>query len=190
MKAPLIALVALPLLTPCIGAAAPKPLAPEQVAIVGGWSGQGPVEGVVLQPVVDVAGCLKFGTDKVLLDDAAADTGCHAVAGDVSSTDDVERAVATVAEEAGHVDILINNAGILRDKVLWKLTDDDWNSVLAVHAGGTFRFTRACVPHFRRRKYGRVVNITSYTGLHGNIGQANYATAKARSEERRVGKEC
>jgi len=51
--------------------------------------------------------------------------------------------------------------------------------VLAVHGGGTFRFTRACVPHFRARNYGRVVNVTSYTGLHGNIGQANYAMAKA-----------
>lgn len=63
--------------------------------------------------------------------------------------------------------------------MLWKLADDDWEAVLAVHAGGTFRFTRACVPHFRERSYGRVVNVTSYTGLHGNTGQANYATAKA-----------
>ena len=51
--------------------------------------------------------------------------------------------------------------------------------MLAVHAGGTFRLTRACVPHFRAQHYGRIVNVTSYTGLHGNRGQANYATAKA-----------
>jgi len=51
--------------------------------------------------------------------------------------------------------------------------------VLAVHAGGTFRFTRACVPHFRAQEYGRVVNVTSYTGLRGNPGQSNYAMAKA-----------
>jgi len=73
----------------------------------------------------------------------------------------------------------VNNAGILRDRVLWKLTDEDWDLVLNVHAGGTFRFTRACVPHFRAQTYGRVINVTSYTGLHGNVGQANYATAKA-----------
>jgi len=48
-----------------------------------------------------------------------------------------------------------------------------------VHAGGTFRLTRACIPHFRERQYGRIVNVTAYTGLHGNRGQANYATAKA-----------
>lgn len=63
--------------------------------------------------------------------------------------------------------------------MLWKLTDEDWDLVLDVHAGGTFRMTRACVPHFRAGGYGRVINVTSYSGLHGNTGQANYATAKA-----------
>jgi len=63
--------------------------------------------------------------------------------------------------------------------VLWKLTDDDWEQVLAVHSGGTFRFTRACVPHFRAGGRGRVINVTSYTGIRGNVGQANYAMAKA-----------
>jgi 3-oxoacyl-[acyl-carrier protein] reductase len=67
----------------------------------------------------------------------------------------------------------------VEDKLLWKVTDDDWDSVLAVHAGGTFRFTRACVPHFRAQGYGRIVNVTSYTGLHGITGQSNYATALA-----------
>ncbi|MFC9386964.1 SDR family oxidoreductase [Streptomyces venezuelae] len=101
------------------------------------------------------------------------------VAADVADTADVERVVATAVDETGRIDILVNNAGILRDGVLWKLTDEDWDAVLAVHASGTFRFTRACVPHFRAQNYGRVVNVTSYSGLHGNIGQANYATAKA-----------
>jgi 3-oxoacyl-[acyl-carrier protein] reductase len=84
-----------------------------------------------------------------------------------------------VVEERSRVDIIVNNAGILRDKVLWKLTDDDWDQVMAVHLGGTFRMTRAVVPHFRAQQYGRVVNVTSYSGLHGNVGQANYAAAKA-----------
>src|SRR5690606_40607102 len=66
-----------------------------------------------------------------------------------------------------------------RDKMLWKLDDADWNAVVDVSLGGTFRFTRACVPHFRAREYGRIVNVTSYTGLHGNVGQAAYAAAKA-----------
>jgi 3-oxoacyl-[acyl-carrier protein] reductase len=129
------------------------------------------------------AGC---GADVFLIDydreevgKAAAEVGARALPGDVSSTEDVYRAVEQVIAETGRIDVLVNNAGILRDKVLWKLTDEDWDRVLAIHAGGTFRLTRACVPHFRARDFGRVVNVTSYTGLHGNTGQANYATAKA-----------
>lgn len=110
---------------------------------------------------------------------AAAEVGGVGLAVDVVASAAVDAAVARAIEETGRIDVLVNNAGILRDKVLWKLEDDDWESVLAVHAGGTFRMTRACVPHFRQRGYGRVINITSYTGLHGNVGQANYATAKA-----------
>lgn len=116
--------------------------------------------------------------DAAELDAAAADAGCAAEQADVSVTSDVERVVASTLERTGRVDILINNAGILRDKVVWKLTDEDWDAVLAVHSGGTFRFTRACVPAFRAQNYGRIINVTSYTGLHGNTGQANYAMAK------------
>jgi 3-oxoacyl-[acyl-carrier protein] reductase len=117
--------------------------------------------------------------DEDVLVPAAQDVGAIAVAADVASSADVERVVATAVERTGRVDVVVNNAGILRDAVLWKLDDADWEAVLAVHLGGTFRFTRACVPHFRRLNYGRVVNVTSYTGLHGNIGQAAYAAAKA-----------
>lgn len=110
---------------------------------------------------------------------AAADAGGRGLRVDVSDTEQVEAAVRNAVEETGRVDVVVNNAGILRDKVLWKLTDEDWDQVLRIHAGGTFRMTRAAVPHFRQQQYGRVVNVTSYTGLHGNVGQANYATAKA-----------
>ncbi|MDN3059003.1 SDR family NAD(P)-dependent oxidoreductase [Streptomyces sp. SRF1] len=117
--------------------------------------------------------------DEAALAAAAEETGGRGVRADVAATDDVEAVVRRVIEETGRVDVLVNNAGILRDTVVWKLSDDDWDAVLSVHAGGTFRFTRACVPHFRAQRYGRVINVTSYTGLHGNVGQANYATAKA-----------
>jgi 3-oxoacyl-[acyl-carrier protein] reductase len=110
---------------------------------------------------------------------AADELGAIGVAGDVSSTDDVDAVVDRALQETGRLDIIVNNAGILRDRVIWKLTDEDWDAVLAVHLGGTFRLTRAAVPHFRAQQYGRVVNVTSYTGLHGNMGQANYAAAKA-----------
>jgi 3-oxoacyl-[acyl-carrier protein] reductase len=113
------------------------------------------------------------------LDRAVTSLGCSGVAADVSSTLDVERVVETVMTQTGRIDVLVNNAGILIDKMTWKLTDEDWDRVLATHVGGTFRFTRACIPHFRASNYGRIVNVTSYTGLHGNLGQANYAAAKA-----------
>lgn len=109
----------------------------------------------------------------------AAEIGATPLVANVANTDDVEAAVAKVVADTGRLDVVVNNAGILRDKVLWKLTDDDFEAVLATHAGGTFRFTRAATPVFREQGHGRIVNVTSYTGLHGNIGQANYATAKA-----------
>ena len=117
--------------------------------------------------------------DQDVVEAAAADVGGTGLQANVADTADVERVVEAVKEQTGRVDVLVNNAGILRDRVLWKLTDDDWEAVLAVHLGGTFRFTRACVPHFRAANYGRVINVTSYTGLHGNVGQAAYAAAKA-----------
>lgn len=117
--------------------------------------------------------------DPDALRESADEVGAFASVADVSRTDAVERVVAEVVEETGRIDVLFNNAGALRDKVLWKLTDADWDLVVEVSLGGTFRFTRACVPHFRERGFGRVINVTSYTGLHGNVGQAAYAAAKA-----------
>lgn len=110
---------------------------------------------------------------------SAEELGANWAVADVGDTSEVERVVEQAAQASGRIDVVVNNAGILRDRVLWKLDDADWEAVLRVHLGGTFRFTRACVPHFRRRGYGRVINVTSYTGLHGNIGQSAYAAAKA-----------
>jgi 3-oxoacyl-[acyl-carrier protein] reductase len=98
---------------------------------------------------------------------------------DVADPAAVTAAVDEIAAWAGGLDIVVNNAGITRDAVLWKMTDAQWRQVLDVHLSGTFHLTRAAVPHMRTRNYGRIVNITSYTGLHGNVGQANYAAAKA-----------
>jgi 3-oxoacyl-[acyl-carrier protein] reductase len=120
---------------------------------------------------------LDFDADEV--DRAARDLGAGAVACDVSSTESVDEAVRQAVAESGRLDIVVNNAGVLRDRVLWKLTDADWDAVMAVHLGGAFRTTRSATPHFRAQQYGRVVNVTSYSGLRGNVGQANYAAAKA-----------
>ena len=114
-----------------------------------------------------------------VLEEAAAAIGGTAAIADVARTEDTERVVAETIDRSGRIDVLVNNAGFLRDSVLWKMDDDTWNDVLDVHLGGTFRLIRACAPHFRAQKYGRIVNLTSYSGLHGNLGQANYASAKA-----------
>jgi 3-oxoacyl-[acyl-carrier protein] reductase len=110
---------------------------------------------------------------------AAAELGAVAAPGDVTSGEDVTRIVTEAVEKSGRIDVIVNNAGLLRDKVFWKLSEEDWDAVIDVSLGGTFRFTQACVPHFRAQGRGRVINISSYTGLHGNIGQAAYAAAKA-----------
>jgi 3-oxoacyl-[acyl-carrier protein] reductase len=109
----------------------------------------------------------------------AAETGTTALAADVSRTSEVTDVMKRVVADTGRIDVLVNNAGILRDGVVWKLTDEDYEEVMAVHAGGTFRFTRAAVPYFRGQGGGRIINVTSYTGLRGNPGQSNYAMAKA-----------
>lgn len=118
-------------------------------------------------------------SDAEALTEAAREVGATAAVADVGVSADVDRVVADAVERTGRVDVLFNNAGLLRDRVLWKLDDADWDAVVDTSLGGTFRFTRACVPHFRARGYGRVVNVTSYAGLHGNVGQAAYSAAKA-----------
>jgi 3-oxoacyl-[acyl-carrier protein] reductase len=117
--------------------------------------------------------------DADALADAAGETGARTIVADVSDTGSVEAMLQRVIGDTGRIDVLINNAGILRDTVLWKLGDEDWEAVLGTHLGGTFRCTRACVPHFREAGRGSVINVTSYTGMHGNFGQAAYAAAKA-----------
>ncbi|HXB88201.1 SDR family NAD(P)-dependent oxidoreductase [Mycobacterium sp.] len=97
----------------------------------------------------------------------------------VADASAVEHAVDQVVGWSEGIDIVVNNAGIARDAVVWKMTDEQWKAVLDVHLDGTFHLTRASVPLMRAQGYGRIINVTSYTGLHGNIGQSNYAAAKA-----------
>lgn len=117
--------------------------------------------------------------DREALEEAVAEVGGVALAVDVTDSRAVADAVDAVVEATGRVDVLVNNAGLLRDRVVWKMDDDEWGSVLDTHVGGAFRFTRACTPHFREQHYGRVVSMTSYSGIRGNVGQTNYGAAKA-----------
>jgi 3-oxoacyl-[acyl-carrier protein] reductase len=96
---------------------------------------------------------------------------------DVSDADSVQAAVERVATELGGLHILVNNAGVTRDNLLFKMSDDDWDLVMGVHLRGAFLMTRAAQQHFVAQKYGKVVCLSSVSAL-GNRGQANYAAAK------------
>ncbi|RLV55150.1 SDR family oxidoreductase [Aeromicrobium phragmitis] len=101
-----------------------------------------------------------------------------AVGANVADAESVEAAVARVTEELGAPTVLINNAGIIRDNLLFKMTVDDWDAVMGVHLRGAFLMTKACQKHMTEAKYGRIVNLSSTSAL-GNRGQANYSAAKA-----------
>ena len=90
-----------------------------------------------------------------------------------------EKIVQTAIDKWGRVDVLINNAGILRDKSILKMSLKDWQLVIAVHLEGTFRCSQAAFAHMKKQKFGRIVNTGSSSGLFGNFGQVNYSAAKA-----------
>ena len=97
----------------------------------------------------------------------------------VSDFAGAERIISTAVDAFGTIDILVNNAGIVRDRSLMKMTEDDYDAVVAVHQKGTFNCARHAAPHMKEAGYGRIVNITSSAGLRGNFGQTNYGAAKA-----------
>lgn len=101
-----------------------------------------------------------------------------AVGANVADSAAVEAAVARVTEELGAPTILVNNAGIIRDNMLFKMTEDDWDAVLGVHLRGAFLMSRAVQKHQVEAGWGRIVNLSSTSAL-GNRGQANYSAAKA-----------
>jgi 3-oxoacyl-[acyl-carrier protein] reductase len=108
----------------------------------------------------------------------AAGGRAFAVGADVSDSAQVAAAVAAVAAELGPPVVLVNNAGVLRDNLLFKMTDDDWDTVLGVHLRGSFLMSRAAQKHMVEQKFGRIINLSSSSAL-GNRGQANYSAAKA-----------
>lgn len=93
------------------------------------------------------------------------------------SAEDGDAVVKAAIDAFGRIDIVINNAGILRDKAFTNMDDNLWDPVMNVHARGTYKITKAAWPYFLKQKYGRVVNTTSTSGIYGNFGQANYAAA-------------
>jgi NAD(P)-dependent dehydrogenase (short-subunit alcohol dehydrogenase family) len=117
---------------------------------------------------------------QLVVDDITANGG-RAIADthSVATPQGGEAIVRTALDAFGRVDIVINNAGIVRDKAFHNMPDESVDEVLAVHLRGAFSVTRAAWPHLREQRYGRVVSTTSAAGILGNFGQANYAAAKA-----------
>lgn len=109
--------------------------------------------------------------------DEIRETGGEAVA----STDSVEhgeKIIQAALDHYGRVDVVVNNAGILRDASFAKMTDEDWNLIYRVHLFGSYKVTRAAWPHMREAGFGRVIMTTSVAGIYGNFGQANYSACK------------
>jgi 3-oxoacyl-[acyl-carrier protein] reductase len=108
-------------------------------------------------------------------DAAVGEIGCRAIQADVSDSNEAKRLV----EEAGDVDVLVNNAGITRDGLLVRMSDDDWRTVLDTNLGGTFNTCRAVTRGMMKRRSGSIVNVSSIVGVRGNPGQTNYSASKA-----------
>jgi len=162
-----------------------------KVAVVtGAAAGLGRAEAIGLAQagatvvVNDMAGALD--KSDVLAEIEAAGSKGIAVAGDISARSTADELVAT-ADSLGGLSIVVNNAGITRDKMLFNMTDEDWDAVIAVHLRGHFLLTRNAATYWRAKAkesadgkvYGRIVNTSSEAGLAGPVGQANYGAAKA-----------
>ena len=109
----------------------------------------------------------------------AAGGSAHPVQGDVSTAEGAAALVAAVEGDIGPIAILVNNAGITRDDLIMRLSDEDWRSVIDTNLGGAFFTCRALSRPMLKRRAGVIVNITSIVGVHGNAGQTNYAASKA-----------
>jgi 3-oxoacyl-[acyl-carrier protein] reductase len=121
------------------------------------------------------------GTRKEALLTLAAELSerVHVVPCDLADAAAVERLVPEAEAAMGGVDVLVNNAGLTRDGLIMRMKDADWDNVLAVNLTATFRLARAALRPMLKRRYGRIINITSIVGVTGNPGQANYAASKA-----------
>ena len=127
---------------------------------------------------VGVLDLSKDAADEVAKDITNAGGQAIGLGADVSKREQVQAAVDTLVGEFGGLQILVNNAGVIRDNMLFKMTDDDWTMVMEVHLRGAFLCTQIAQKHMVEAKFGRVINMSS-TSATGNRGQANYSTAKA-----------
>ncbi len=155
----------------------------DQTAIVTGASqGLGRAIAIELGAAGARVACIARNVEKLadtvkVITDAGGQA--EAMKCDVSDGEAVTAVVDKIAEEWGKLDILVNNAGITRDTLLPAMSDEQWDDVIAVNLRGTFLFTRAASQRMMRARYGRIINISSVSGLIGNPGQSNYSASKA-----------
>lgn len=154
-----------------------------QVAIVTGASqGLGKTCAMELARNGARVACLARNADKLaetvtVIEEAGGQASAFSV--DVTDRESVDRVVDQIAEEWGSVDILVNNAGITRDALLPRMSDEEFDDVINTNLRGAFLFMRAVSKHMMSARYGRIINMSSVSGLIGNIGQTNYSASKA-----------
>lgn len=121
------------------------------------------------------------GTRREALEALAAELGsrAHVVPANLSDKDSVEALIPAAEAALGQVDILVNNAGVTRDNLFMRMKDEEWETVIRVNLEAAFRLSRAVVKGMMKRRWGRIVSVTSVIGTTGNAGQANYAASKA-----------
>jgi 3-oxoacyl-[acyl-carrier protein] reductase len=117
--------------------------------------------------------------ERVVAEISSAGGRARVIALDVSDPSSIEAAMKSALEEHGQIDVLVNNAGIAEDNLILRMSREAWDRVLLTNLTGAFLLIQAVVKGMVRRRYGRIVNVTSVVGLMGNAGQANYAAAKA-----------
>ncbi len=120
-----------------------------------------------------------YAGNEVAAKTCADELGMFVVKGNVANFADCKSAVDTVEAELGPIDVLVNNAGITRDAVLHRMTEEQWSEVIRVNLASIFNMTRNVIEGMRERNFGRIVNISSINGQKGQIGQSNYSAAKA-----------
>jgi 3-oxoacyl-[acyl-carrier protein] reductase len=157
-------------------------LAGQTAVVTGASQGIGKAIAVALAAAGAKVACVARSADKL-----ASTVGTIAAAGgqaeafpcDVKQSATVDALIDGIAEKWGKIDILVNNAGVTRDTLLPRMSDEEWDEVINTNLRGSFLFARACSRHMMRARYGRIINISSVSGIMGNPGQTNYSASKA-----------
>jgi 3-oxoacyl-[acyl-carrier protein] reductase len=154
-----------------------------QTAVVTGASqGLGKTIALALSAAGAKVACVARSADKLketVETITAAGGQAEAMPCDVKDSAAVDALIDGLAEKWGKIDILVNNAGVTRDTLLPRMSDQEWDEVINTNLRGAFLFARACSRHMMRARYGRIINISSVSGLMGNAGQTNYSASKA-----------